>query len=76
MSDAVKKVEAALAKRLKTATINPESDFRELGLDSLDVVELLLDLEDQLNVKFTSDELKQFKKVSDLYNAIDAKLKK
>ncbi|MCQ2786802.1 MAG: acyl carrier protein [Bacilli bacterium] len=76
MEDAIKKVESVLEKKLKLPAIDPNKELRELGLDSLDVVELLLGLEDEFGIEFTSDELKDLKKVSDLYNAIRAKIKK
>ena len=76
MEDAIKKVQSVLAKKLKINSIDQEKELRELGLDSLDVVELLLELEDEFGIEFTSDELKNLKKVSDLYSAIRAKIKK
>lgn len=76
MSEAAKKAEEKLKTKLKIDSIDPNRDLRELGLDSLDVVELLLDLEDEFGVEFNSEELKSLKKVEDLYNAIDEKIKK
>ncbi len=76
MEDAIKKVESLLEKKLKLNKIDPEKELRELGLDSLDVVELLLEFEDEFKVQFSSDELKNLKKVKDLYSAIKAKIKK
>lgn len=76
MEEAIKKVESVLQKKLKLNAIDPEKELRELGLDSLDVVELLLGLEDEFGIEFTSDELKNLKKVNDLYTAIRAKIKK
>lgn len=76
MEEAIKKVQSVLAKRLKKDVIDPNKELRELGLDSLDVVELLLELEDEFGIEFSSDELKTLKKVNDLYNAISAKIKK
>lgn len=76
MSDANKKVEEALKKKLKVDFIDPTIELKELGLDSLDVVELLLSFEDEFGIEFASEELKSLKKVEDLYIAIDDKLKK
>ena len=76
MSDVIRKVESILAKKLKINSVDENKELKELGLDSLDVVEVLLDLEDELGVKFESEELKSLKKVSDLYQAIELKLKK
>ncbi len=76
MNEVIKKVEAIMAKKLKVDSIDPSKELRELGLDSLDIVELLLELEDSFGVQFTSEELKKLKKVEDLYQAILAKIKK
>lgn len=76
MEEAIKKVQSVLAKKLKIDRVDPEKELRELGLDSLDVVELLLELEDEFGIEFNSDELKNLKKVNDLYDAIRAKIKK
>jgi len=48
--EAVAKV---IAERTDCAAsdIKPESTFKELGIDSLDTVELLMNLEDELNVE-------------------------
>ncbi|MCE5344119.1 MAG: acyl carrier protein [Eubacteriales bacterium] len=40
----------AEAKDLDVATIKPEMTFADLGLDSLDVAELVMNLEDELDV--------------------------
>lgn len=76
MNEVIKKVETIMAKKLKVDSIDASKELRELGLDSLDIVELLLELEDTFGVQFTSEELKKLKKVEDLYAAILAKIKK
>ena len=35
--------------------VKPESTFTELGIDSLDTVELLLDLEDEIGIEIELD---------------------
>ncbi len=37
-------------------TVKPESTFSELGIDSLDTVELLMNLEDEIGVEIELDE--------------------
>ena len=37
-------------------TIKPESKFAELGIDSLDTVELLMNLEDDLGIEIELDQ--------------------
>ena len=37
------------------STIKPESTFAELGIDSLDTVELLMNLEDEIGIEIELD---------------------
>jgi acyl carrier protein len=43
-------------------------------LDSLDVVDMCLDVEDKFGVHFETEELVAFKTVKDLFEAIEKKL--
>ena len=38
------------------SSVKPESTFTELGIDSLDTVELLMDLEDMLGIEIELDQ--------------------
>ncbi len=38
------------------STIKPESKFSELGIDSLDTVDLLMELEDEIGIEIELDE--------------------
>ena len=40
----------------KVSAIKPESTFTELGIDSLDTVELLMNLEDKLGIEIELDQ--------------------
>ena len=53
------------------ATIKPESKFTELGIDSLDTVEMLMDLEDQLGMEIELDQ--KVETVGDLVDFIESK---
>ena len=62
------------AERLGVKNVDESKSLRDLGLDSLDIVEMCLDLEDRFGVNFETEELSSFKTVSDLYRAVEAKL--
>jgi len=62
------------AERLGVKNVDESKSLRDLGLDSLDVVEMCLDLEDRFGVTFEAEQLSSFKTVADLYQAVDAKL--
>ena len=51
------------------ADIKPESDFRELGLDSLDTVEIVMSLEDKFDIEIEMNE--NLKTVADLVKMIE-----
>ncbi len=38
------------------AAVKPESTFKELGIDSLDTVELLMNLEDEIGIELELDQ--------------------
>lgn len=53
--------------------VTPESALKDLGIDSLDLVELVLDAELEYGVTFSNDELTSFKTVKDVMEALDKK---
>jgi acyl carrier protein len=53
--------------------ISPDSTFEALGLDSLDVVELTLVLEEKTGVKLEDEELEDVRTVQDAIDKVAAK---
>mgnify|MGYP002651005824 CR=1 FL=1 len=58
-------------KDIDVSTIKPESTFQELGIDSLDTVELLMNLEDKLDMEIELDQ--KVETVGDLVAFIESK---
>lgn len=69
----IEEIKAMFAERINKE-VNDEQSLKELGLDSLDVVEMCLDLEDRYGIRFTTEELGTFKTVGDLLHSIDIKI--
>ena len=69
------KVAAILAEHadLDVNEITEESSFEDLGLDSLDTVELVMKLEEEFEIELDTDE--SIKTVQDLVKSIQAKVK-
>ncbi len=65
------KVAAAIAesKGLELSAITNESTFQDLGIDSLDVAELVMSLEDEFGITIELDE--SVKTVADMVKLID-----
>ena len=73
------KVKEIVAKHLKIekSRIGRESDFaKELGADSLDVVEIVMMVETEFGFELSEDELVSLKKVSDVVAVIENRKKK
>ena len=65
---------AMFAERLGVKKVDETKSLKDLGLDSLDIVEMCLNLEDRFGISFQTEELSSFKTVADLYTAVKAKL--
>lgn len=70
--DEIKKM---FAEKIKMENPDPNTDLKTLGLDSLDLVELIMDIEEKFGVEFNNDELMNLTTISDVYAAIEKKLK-
>ncbi|PKK39276.1 hypothetical protein ABB02_01508 [Clostridiaceae bacterium JG1575] len=66
------KVAQAIAqyKEMDTAAITLQTSFEELGLDSLDMVELIMTLEDSVGVQVEMEE--QLRTVGEVVSLIEA----
>ena len=64
-----------LKKVVKGKEVTLQSNLKELGLDSLDVVDMLMDLEEKFGVEFENEEMMSFEVVQDIVTAIENKIK-
>lgn len=68
-----KKFIEILRKKVGDKDVKSDTDLRGLGIDSLDLVEIIMESEDVFGVQFSNEELNNFQKVSDVVKAIEAK---
>lgn len=68
-----KKFIEILRKKIGDKEVKSDTDLRGLGIDSLDLVEIIMESEDVFGVQFSNEELNNFQKVSDVVKAIEAK---
>lgn len=62
---------ATKVENLDASTITRSSKFEELGLDSMDTIQLLFDAEDAFGINFNSEEAKGFSTVGDIVSYIE-----
>ena len=75
-------IQLAVVEAIKKVTmkndlvINADTDLKnDIGLDSLDTVELLMDLEDNHDVVVTNEEAETFRTLDDVVTMVESKLK-
>ncbi|MCF0113693.1 MAG: acyl carrier protein [Bacilli bacterium] len=74
MNEKMNEIKALFAEKLGMSKVDESKLLRDLGLDSLDIVELCMELEDRYGIAFETDKLSDIKTVSDLYAEIERKL--
>lgn len=62
-----------LKDKLALSSIDENSRLQDLGIDSLDVVEYLLEIEERYGVEFPPEEMADLKTINDLVLLIEKK---
>ena len=70
--DTVKKI---LADKIDVSKLKEDDKLTDLGMDSLDLAEVMLAIEEALNIEFTSNEILKLKTLRDVLNLIETKTK-
>ena len=72
--DCFEKFKKIISNHCKVENITLESNLKDLGLDSLDLLEIVTEGEELLNVQFEDEELLSFKTVGDVVSCANSKL--
>ncbi len=70
-----KKVAEILSKSVDVSNLKEEDSFKVLGLDSLDLVEMVMEIEDSFGVQFETEEIISFEVFKDVLDCLESKLK-
>ena len=73
--DVRKVVSEIIAKRCDISNLKEDDKLSALGLDSLDLVEAMLEIEEALNIEFDNAEMEEASTLRDILNIIEKKLK-
>lgn len=71
----LERIEQIFTELLKVEKIEPEMELKALGLDSLDLVEVMMRLEKEFGIEFSNDEMLGFSTVADVVAEIERKTK-
>ena len=70
------RIEQIFTSLLKVDKIEPAMELKSLGLDSLDLVEVMMKIEEEFGIEFSNDEMLGFSTVADVVVDIENKLGK
>ena len=73
--NAIETVKQILSEKVDITNLKEEDSLQSLGLDSLDLVEVMLAIEDELGIEFTSEEIAQLTTLKDVVKLIERKTK-
>ena len=73
--DTRKVVSDILAKRVDISNLKEEDSLKNIGLDSLDLVEVMLEIEDALGIEFDSEEIAELSTLQSVLDLINKKIK-
>ena len=61
----------AASKRIPLQTVTIESDFQQLGIDSMDAVEILFALDNEFDISIPDDEVRNVRNVRQMSEGVD-----
>lgn len=73
--NAEEKVKSIIGNRVDVSKLNKKDKLNEIGLDSLDLLEVMLEIEESLNIEIKSDEVLNLVTIDDLLKLIQGKTK-
>ena len=72
--DTLQKVQAIIAEKLSMSVenIKPEATFKDLGADSLDIVEMIMSFEETFGIEIKDEDAEKIKSVDDAADLIQS----
>lgn len=71
-TEVIKKI---LSEKIDVSNLNENDTLTSLGLDSLDLAEVMIAIEEEIGVEFTSAEILNLKTLKDVLDLIESKKK-
>jgi acyl carrier protein len=61
----------ATSKRIPLRTVTIESDFQQLGIDSMDAVEILFALENEFDISIPDDDVRNVRNIRQMCEGVE-----
>ena len=61
----------ATSKRIPVETVTIDADFQQIGIDSMDAVEILFALENEFDISIPDDEVRHVRNVRDMCQGVE-----
>jgi acyl carrier protein len=68
--------EVAMTMDIPASSLNADTPLAELGLDSLQALQLLVSLEEALQIRFDEEDVKQFKTIQAIVDLVNERCRK
>ena len=73
--NAIETLKEILSEKVDITQLKEDDLLTSLGLESLDLVEIMLTIEDRIGVEFTSEEIANLSTIKDVVKLIETKTK-
>ncbi len=67
------KIKNELEKNIKGKEIKIDSNFRDLGIDSIELLDFVVKIEEEMNITISDEELLKLETIKDIVEIIDSK---
>ena len=71
--DKVAVIREIMSKRIDVTNLKETDELSALGLDSLDLVEVVMEIEEALGIRFEMEEIANFKTLKDVVDCVNSK---
>ena len=68
-------IKSIVAEKVDVSKLKEDAPLSSLGLDSLDLAEIMISIEEQLGVEFSSGEILKLKTLKDVILLVESKTK-
>lgn len=73
MNETALKIKEIMAKRINIEDATLDTPLNALDIDSLDLVEAVMDIEEEFGIQFTNEEIQSFKILKDVVDSVESK---